>query len=522
MANYVTDPVTGILIPTPLVDPGPDYAFNVSNALSTLAHLTHTGASNLDGYQIPSAGLNINADVSFQSNNITSLRSARFSSQSAPLTSSGDIDCVYVENGNLYYNNGEGVVIPITEGGSVAVTVPGVYQTVKITTNLTINPDGYYSFIECNQVSPITITLPTSVSVPTGTFYIIKDAIGNSENDKITIRTTGDTIDGYSNYILDVNMAAVCLVTDGISNWMVLPFDRTAWNSGDTLTMNADSTLIMNADSTLDMQPNSILYINGALIDVANNGTILFAAGTSETFENSSNLILNSGAVQTVQSGGEIVLQSGSTFSSVGTFNVGITPSSYCEMSAGATFLLDTGAYFTKNGWDHWAIAQTRSLVQGVNTGAVNVANWFVDINFISANSTGQNVIVPLLRLHQGATLNTVTVCWAVDNAHTGGVPTGTNLPNLQLVRTLYNSSAAQYLSSTNIQYLPAPSSIGAYVNGNAPQSTLIYTCNQNNIIDNTQYQYALQISDENDQSGNEFYSITSAFTNITTQQWNI
>jgi len=256
MANYTVDPATGILIPIVGVDPGPDYAQNISNALSKLANLTHTGVSNLDGYQIPSAGLNINADVSAQSNNLTALRSVRFTSQSGTLAGSGDIDCVYVDGGNLFYNNGSGTPIQITAGSTLDVTVTNNYVTTDITTNLTINPASTTTFVSCDSTGgAIVITLPLANAVPNGRFYMIKDAAGSADVHNITINCAGgDLMDSQTGFVLDASLGAVAFVSNGVSQWHILFYDRTKYQDGEELTFEALSTLRVESGANASLE----------------------------------------------------------------------------------------------------------------------------------------------------------------------------------------------------------------------------------------------------------------------------
>lgn len=107
----------GLQIPVPGVDPGPDYAANVSGALTVVDQHNHTSGS---GVLIPSAGLNINADIPFNSNNGTLFRSVRFAVQSAPLSLASDLACLYASGVDLYYNDLNGNQIRITQSGTVA------------------------------------------------------------------------------------------------------------------------------------------------------------------------------------------------------------------------------------------------------------------------------------------------------------------------------------------------------------------------------------------------------------------
>lgn len=305
MPNFTIDPITGIQIPTPSVDPGPDYSTNVSNALTTLAHLTHTGAAHLDGYQIPSAGLNINADVSFQSNNITSLRSSRYTSQSGTLSGSGDVNCVYVDGGNLFYNNGSGTPIQITSGGALDVTVSNNFNLKNLSSNYTIQPSDGYIVLDINtSTSAVIITLPLAVNVAAGRFYIVKDGTGNADTHHITINCAGsDTIGtdlsgAQSSIVLEHPYAVTMLIGDGVSSWLLLKGDQSLFSSGETLQLDSGSTLSIQSGATVSATITS--------------GTTHFTTGS--TFEADGYVTIdlqNSSSLIAASSGGEIEINSG-------------------------------------------------------------------------------------------------------------------------------------------------------------------------------------------------------------------
>lgn len=116
MSNTTISPNMGMPVPVVSTDPGPDWSTNINASLSIVDQHNHASGS---GVQVTPSGLNINADLSFQSNNATSLRSSRYSPQSAALALASDLDCVYVAGVDLYYNDGAGNQIRITQGGSV-------------------------------------------------------------------------------------------------------------------------------------------------------------------------------------------------------------------------------------------------------------------------------------------------------------------------------------------------------------------------------------------------------------------
>lgn len=106
-------------LPVPVVntDPGPDYASNVNLCLGVIDSHNHS-----PGYGVPvtPSGLLINADLSFGINNATTLRSVRFSSQGSVISGASDLDCLYVVAKDLYYNDGSGNQVRITQSGAVA------------------------------------------------------------------------------------------------------------------------------------------------------------------------------------------------------------------------------------------------------------------------------------------------------------------------------------------------------------------------------------------------------------------
>jgi hypothetical protein len=112
-----------MLLPVPAVgiDLGPQYATDVNNCLTILDAHDHTPGL---GVQITPAGLNINTDLTIQNNNLTVIRSARLSAQTTPISGASDLNCIYDTLGDLYFNDGVGNQIRITQNGGVAGT-PG-------------------------------------------------------------------------------------------------------------------------------------------------------------------------------------------------------------------------------------------------------------------------------------------------------------------------------------------------------------------------------------------------------------
>lgn len=110
-------PNMNLVLPTVGVTPGPQYATNLNASLTIIDQHDHTSGN---GVPIPSAGININADLGFNSYNAVDMRTSRYTSQIAPLADPLDIICVYAVAGDLYFNDGVGNQVRITQSGGVA------------------------------------------------------------------------------------------------------------------------------------------------------------------------------------------------------------------------------------------------------------------------------------------------------------------------------------------------------------------------------------------------------------------
>lgn len=118
MSEYTLSPNMSLPIPNVGVAPGPNYAADIDNCLTIVDGHTHAFGS---GTQITPNGLNINTDLSIQSNNVVSVRTVRFTPQSAVITgATPDLGCLYEVVNDLYYNDGLGNQVRITQSGGVA------------------------------------------------------------------------------------------------------------------------------------------------------------------------------------------------------------------------------------------------------------------------------------------------------------------------------------------------------------------------------------------------------------------
>lgn len=98
------------------VTTGPDWATQVNENFETIDTHDHTSGK---GVQLTPSALNINADLEFNSNAAIELKRLTFDSGA---TGSGTNYSVYQQGGNLYWYNGSGQAVQITNGASVKTT----------------------------------------------------------------------------------------------------------------------------------------------------------------------------------------------------------------------------------------------------------------------------------------------------------------------------------------------------------------------------------------------------------------
>lgn len=121
MANIINSPNMNLPVPVVGVEVGPQWASDINACLNILDQHDHSLGS---GVQITPSALDINADLTFASNNAIDLRSVRFTAQVAPLALASDVGCLYEAGVDLYYNDANGTQIRITQSGGIAGT-PG-------------------------------------------------------------------------------------------------------------------------------------------------------------------------------------------------------------------------------------------------------------------------------------------------------------------------------------------------------------------------------------------------------------
>ena len=199
---------------------GPTWATTLNDAFIDLDDHDHS----TQGKSIPSAGLNLNADVEFNGYSATELKYTVFEDQgSASFTSRS----LYSKGNDLYWRN-TSASVQITKDGAVKGDFGYLnYYTTGTSASYTIPAAVGYSFINAAGTgsTAVAITLPSASTVSEGRFYVFKDGGGNAGagGRNVTVIAAGtDTIDGGTaggNVTISTNYGHAMVVSDGTSKW---------------------------------------------------------------------------------------------------------------------------------------------------------------------------------------------------------------------------------------------------------------------------------------------------------------
>lgn len=333
-------------LPTVGVTIDPTWASNLNDALTNKVDL-HDHTTGL-GVRVPSAGLNINADLSFQSNDATNLRSVALNNNVATLPS-GDIRALYASGGNLYYNNNSGTPIQITTGSSLntGALALNVWELTELAGNLTILSSDSFVVINTDTTSARTINLPAASAVTAGRYFTFKDKTGDAATNNITIVPNGsDTIDETaSSTTVNTAYGSLTLISDGVSNWL------TNASLGGFVKLGGD--LLGTGSTVLQPRVGSLTGIGG-LITFANNTALNTRNLANDTNVNiakintSDKVLLSDTAFDTTLQGSKVTISSASTnitLSSNTSTSIGATTS--LSVSAGTSGSITTGTALT-------------------------------------------------------------------------------------------------------------------------------------------------------------------------------
>lgn len=203
-------PNMNLSIPSVGTEQGPDYAQDINNSLNIIDGHDHSPGY---GTPITPSGLDINSDLPLNNNNLTEVRTVRLQTQGSAPVGVLDKGCLYEVADDLYFTDGTGVSVRITQNGAVAGTPGSISNLVSpASASYSVSSDTFIfqsdaltpayidgaSIILRNLVanSPgltlepptlsidYTITLPT---LPASKLPVVIDSVGNMTAEQITL-----------------------------------------------------------------------------------------------------------------------------------------------------------------------------------------------------------------------------------------------------------------------------------------------------------------------------------------------
>lgn len=198
MADVTLSPNMALPVPIPGVDSGPQYAIDLNSCLAILDQHNHTAGS---GVAITPSAININSALTMNNQYLTNIGALTL----FPQVSTPPLGSIYENGVDLYYIDGAGNVIRITQSGSVSGasgTITGLPSgtasasfgagvfTFQAATNTPANLDGGSIVLRNNTASSFGLTLapPNAMganyglvlpSIPAQTNVMTLDSSGN-------------------------------------------------------------------------------------------------------------------------------------------------------------------------------------------------------------------------------------------------------------------------------------------------------------------------------------------------------
>lgn len=314
MADYILS--TNMNLPVPIVSqaPGPEWATLLNDCLTVIDTHDHSTGS---GVPITPAGLNINSDLSINSNSLILVHRTNYQNLTSTLATT-NTNSIYVVNGDLWYNDNASHQIRITQNGNVtgaagnitglvspasasyvAISQTFVWQSdvnqpanmdaaSYILRNLVANSKGLTLSPPTAMAADYTLVLP---SLPASQKIMTLDASGNISApytvDNSTITIASNVIGVPSNGITQTQLATRGLATDtgalgefvqalSSSGGFTVSGATYSFISGQTITLTTKGRPIF---VTFLGKPGSVINKSGA-----NDALIGFSADTGVTF----------------------------------------------------------------------------------------------------------------------------------------------------------------------------------------------------------------------------------------------
>jgi hypothetical protein len=278
----------GLTLPSVSLTPGPAWASLINAAFDQIDSHNHTSGQ---GTQVPTAGININADLSFTNNAATLLKRIGFNNNPAALVS---LNSVYVAAGDLWYTNSSGNTVQITNGSSVNAGSGSISGLSGSTGSASFN-NGSKEFTWTGNVN-------TGAGMNMGSIALYASSLFS--NSKVTLNAATATSANYNIFL----PSAVPTGAGGFLMMRASGQQEYAYPDNTTIEESSGTVLVKDGGITPKKvrTTNNVDYVRQVY---SANGITATASPSYTTVATISNWTIEEGfvkvAVQPVQAGGE-------------------------------------------------------------------------------------------------------------------------------------------------------------------------------------------------------------------------
>lgn len=347
-------PNMNLTLPTVGVTAGPTYAQQNNAALEAIDEHDHTSGN---GVQVPSAGININADLDFNGYSPTGLESAVFDD----VVGTPAVRSVYVDDGELYFKDASGNAVQLTANGSISGT-PGSISNLgdggssAVFSDLAEDFSWYFSGTKLAAMNMGDLRLfPFDGSATYSNFITLKASTALASNFSLTLPTA---LPANTNFVQVSSAGALSfsntitqpiLAADGTAGAPAYSFSNDTntgvyRSSADNLTLAAAGTNALTVSGSA-VTAHLPLYANTGSVSAP---TIAFSSDTNTGFwlQTTDTIGVTAGGVQRLSIGSTISTNntnlnvgSGTVTAATGTFTtLGAAAATSINLSGGGAF----------------------------------------------------------------------------------------------------------------------------------------------------------------------------------------
>jgi len=239
---------------------GPTWATEVNENFTTIDQHDHTSGK---GVQLTPSALNINSDLEFNGNAATELKRLTIDSSA---TGSGTNYSVYQSGGNLYWYNGSGQAVQITNGDNVKTT-GGSIDGMESTDAGADYGSGYFKWEFDTTKTPF-----AGAKMKNADIELHKYDGSSGSNAYVILKYTGSS-EGSNNLTFPDETGT--LLSTATSFGGAINIDATG-GSG-SITLDAATSVSIEADTTitLDAEGDINLDSNSGVLTFKDNGTAI-------------------------------------------------------------------------------------------------------------------------------------------------------------------------------------------------------------------------------------------------------